>query len=233
MQEEVSKHGKKIYETIKSPKHSFWDKVKDIIIEIGIIVFAVTLSIWLHGVSEHSHEQKEVKEFLKGLKDDLSKDVKQLETSRNVIARLDSNYRFILSLKEMPVQSRPGDTAISRSIYFDLRITRPAVGRYEGFKSSGKIGLIENDSLKQKILEFYQQIIPDLTYSEEFVNSVQMKILDLQIDDGDKTPIIELVTSPKFMSLLSVVTHNFSNNLRQYNDAIERAKKIIAEIEKE
>ena len=58
MQEEVKKHTKRIYETVKSPNHTFSEKLKEIVIEIFIIVFAVTLSIWLHSWSEHRHEQK-------------------------------------------------------------------------------------------------------------------------------------------------------------------------------
>jgi len=47
MQEEVAKHTEKIYKTIKSREHSLAEKFKEIVIEILIIVFAVTLSIWL------------------------------------------------------------------------------------------------------------------------------------------------------------------------------------------
>jgi len=60
---------------MKRPQHSFWEKVKEVAIEIFIIVFAVTLSIWLHSWSDHRHEQKEVEEFLSGLKGDLAKDI--------------------------------------------------------------------------------------------------------------------------------------------------------------
>ena len=59
MQDEILKHTKKIYNEIKSQKHSFGEKAKEIIIEILIIVFAVTLSIWLHSWSEERHQQKE------------------------------------------------------------------------------------------------------------------------------------------------------------------------------
>ncbi|HEX7458437.1 MAG TPA: hypothetical protein VF301_08385 [Ginsengibacter sp.] len=38
MQDEVTKHTKKIYDTVKNPKHTFGEKVKEIIIEIFIIV---------------------------------------------------------------------------------------------------------------------------------------------------------------------------------------------------
>jgi hypothetical protein len=45
MQDEVLKHTEKIYKTAKSAQHSFGEKIREIIIEIFIIVFAVTLSI--------------------------------------------------------------------------------------------------------------------------------------------------------------------------------------------
>ncbi len=72
MQEEVSKHSKKIFDSIKNSNHSFKEKVKEITIEIFIIVFAVSLSIWLHSWSEHRHEQNEAEKFLTELKEDLS-----------------------------------------------------------------------------------------------------------------------------------------------------------------
>ena len=49
MQDEVTKHTKKIYDTVKNPNHTFGQKVKEVFMEIFIIVFAVTLSIWLHS----------------------------------------------------------------------------------------------------------------------------------------------------------------------------------------
>jgi hypothetical protein len=230
MQEEVTKHGKKIYRTIKSPSHSTAEKIKDIIIEIAIIVFAVTLSIWLHGRTEHRHEQVEVSTFLKGLKADLQQDIVLLERNRDVAIRLDSSYRFLLAIASQKVAA-PADSNIYRNLYFDLRVTRPSIGRYEGFKSSGKIGLIEDDSLKQNILAFYQQTIPGLVYGEEFVNSLQTKILDLQIDKTDKTPIIEFVRASKTASLFSLSSQNLSGNVGIYNRAITGAKTIIAQIE--
>ena len=54
----IKAHEKK-YNEIKIQKHSFGEKAKEIIIEILIIVFAVTLSIWLHSWSEERYQQKE------------------------------------------------------------------------------------------------------------------------------------------------------------------------------
>jgi hypothetical protein len=57
MQEEVTKHTRKIYQAMKNPDHSFWGKIREVTVEILIIVFAVTLSIWLHNWSDHREEQ--------------------------------------------------------------------------------------------------------------------------------------------------------------------------------
>ena len=100
MQEEVTKHSRKIFRTLKNPKHAVSEKVKEIIIEIFIIVFAVSLSIWLHGWSEHRHEQKEANKFLKELKEDLNADIRLLEENKNIATRLANDYKFMLSLKK-------------------------------------------------------------------------------------------------------------------------------------
>jgi len=232
MQDEITKHGKKIYRTIKNPAHSLTEKIKDIIIEIGIIVFAVTLSIWLHGRTEHHHEQTEVQAFLQGLKTDLAQDIALLEKNRNIITSLDSNYHFLASFTNKGI-TVPPDSTIYHSLYFTMIVTRPSIGRYEGFKSSGKIGLIENDSLKQNILTFYQQTIPNLVYGEEFVNSLQSKILDLQIDKNDNTTIVDFIRSTKTASLLSLGMQNFKSNIGLYNQSIDHARKIIGQIDAE
>jgi hypothetical protein len=88
MQDELTKHGLKIYKTMSDKKHSFGEKFREIFIEIAIIVFAVTLSIYVHSWSEHRHEQKEVKEFLRGLKTDLTNDLVQLKDNRDSIAKI-------------------------------------------------------------------------------------------------------------------------------------------------
>jgi hypothetical protein len=237
MQDEVAKHTRKIYRAWKNPQHSVIEKVKEIIIEIFIIVFAVTISIWFHNWSDHRHEQDEVQEFLKGLKADLTQDTRLLQTNRDNITNLDSSYRFLLSIENVDVKNNViNDRLIYHNLRYDSRVTRPNIGRYEGFKSSGKIGNIENDSLKQRILVFYEQTIPHLNYGENFVNSLQIKILDLQVDKSDAMSIKDFVASTKVKDLLSFATQNFQYNINGpdgYNDAIKQAQGIIAEIDKE
>ena len=100
---------------------------------------------------------KEVSEFLKGLKGDLTNDILLIEENKKAITRVDSDFTSIIALYTTRSIDTVSQKIISHHLYFDLRVTHPNIARYEGFKSSGKIGTIENDSLKQNILVYYQQ----------------------------------------------------------------------------
>src|ERR1700710_1021420 len=142
MQEEVAKHTKKIYQTVTKPGHTILEKLKEVAGEIFIIVFAVTLSIWLHSWSDQRHEEQEVHEFLAGLKEDLRKDIVLFGDNRALAIRLDSNFHHLSRLIDSHAVDTATDRTMSHYLYFDMMVTHASIGRYEGFKSSGKIGLI-------------------------------------------------------------------------------------------
>jgi hypothetical protein len=224
MQDEITKHSRKIYKAVKNPKHTLSEKVKEIAIEIFIIVFAVSLSIWLHSWSEHRHEQKEANNFLKELTEDLNADLKLLEESKNTAIMLNNNYKFMLSLKKDKVK----DSIIGPHTTFSLIGTSFNVGRYEGFKSSGKIGTIENEKLKNEILSYYQQTIPNLTSSVNFINSEQLKISDADL--GTLT-MYNFYTSQRMQSKFSNLQFNTKALVNLYEEAIEQVGQIIKEVE--
>jgi uncharacterized protein DUF6090 len=229
MQDEIAKHGKNIYDTVKNPRHSFSEKLKDVAIEIFIIVFAVTLSIWLHNWSEHKQEQKEAKKFLAELKEDLVKDIELFKKDRQTSSELDSNFNYILSLKKNQVS----DTALGP--YTDLKdfSTNFNKGRYEGFKSIGKIGTIENDSLKNRILSYYEQTIPNLVTYAAFVNAEQMKILNAGQNEMGNLSLNDFLITKKMHSMYYFLEYNFRQIILSYEAAIKQAATIIEEINEE
>jgi hypothetical protein len=233
MQDEIVKHTGKIYKELKNPKHNFGKKLKEVCVEILIITFAVTLSIWLHNWSENKHERQTANEFLKGLKKDLTEDIKTLEENKKTIANLDSNYTYLLGMNKFQTPDNQLSAQIHRRLYYDLISTHLNTGRYDGFRSSGKIETITNDSLKEKILVFYQQTLIHLSDIEIFVNSVQSKIMDLELDKNNRLPILTFVKTDKMQGLLSYGSENFKHNINNYDKAIEQAKEIILEIDKE
>ncbi|TCC89199.1 hypothetical protein EZ428_15985 [Pedobacter frigiditerrae] len=225
MQEEISKHSRKIYKTVKDPKHTFSEKAKEITIEIFIIVFAVSLSIWLHGWSEHRHEQKEANKFLKELNEDLAADIKVLEENKNTATMLNNDYKFMLALKK----NKTSDSLIGSHTNFSLLSTNFNVGRYEGFKSSGKIGTIEDDKIKNKILSYYQQTIPNLTSRVNFINAEQLRILDV---DAGNLSLNDVYTTQRMQSKYFNLQYNTNSLIATYEEVIKQLNEIILENKK-
>jgi len=98
MEEEIRKHFKKIYKGATKPGRSLVDRLKDILLEIFIIVFAVSVSIWLHNWAEHRHETKVAKEFLRGLRSDLNEDIVQIEGNKSIATKLLRMYDTLFQL---------------------------------------------------------------------------------------------------------------------------------------
>ena len=165
-EQEVIKHTKQVYKIWTSKSHSFWHKLKEFFIEIVIIVFAVTLSIWLHDRSEHKHQQKEVKEFLLGLRQDLLSDIKEMKDDRQSYLRQKKIFSYIISAG---VHGALNPDTLRNNQQWLLNTTRlnQNNGRFEGFKASGKIGNIEDEKLQNDIMDLYQENIPALLASTD------------------------------------------------------------------
>ena len=74
-EQEIAKHTKNVISLVSRNEHGWRHKLSEIGLEIVTIVFAVSLSIWLHGLGEHRHEQEQVRDFLLGLRHDLQSDI--------------------------------------------------------------------------------------------------------------------------------------------------------------
>ena len=239
MQDEIIKHTQKIYKAAKEPKHSFIEKLKEISIEIFIIVFAVSLSIWLHSWSEHQHEQKEVKEFLEDLKVDLNNDINDLEKQNLYLKNTSQGCKFYGNLTQQKIDSLQKVDANNRinlnlNPVFKIRNT----GNYEGFRSSGKIGLIKDRKLKAEILDYYQKIVPTKDDRQAYYNSLVFKIADvfLEIPHSNTDPNTfykAIMSSSKGKEILVNCGMQTDMIIRLNNDVIKLGKEIIKEIDKD
>jgi len=229
MIDEVTKHSRRIYKTLKTPRKQFVEKIKEVVIEIFIIVFSVTLSIWLHSWSQHRHEQKEVMEFLVDLKDDLNKDIKSMSDKQAQMSETIKQYSYLKNLTEEQIDSLSNNNArIETDLIYVIRKTNN--GNYESFKSSGKIGYIENKKLKRMIVEYYQESMPAIDETEKYINLRLGKIEELIYQDKDKK---KKLLDPVLKISLDVVIQTAQNNMNNYISISESAKGIIAEINKE
>ncbi|HLK29222.1 MAG TPA: hypothetical protein VKT28_11645 [Puia sp.] len=227
MEDEVAKHGKEIYATLKSEHKTPGEKIKDILIEIFIIVFAVTLSIWLHSWSERNHQQTEAKEFLTDISEDLGKDIKSMADQKKMLSDMLSSYSGILKLSPKEL-----DTVTNFSINFSLSTFKAGIGDYEGFKSSGKIGYIENKELKKLILEYYQESLTTLDDTYKYQYSKHLELWEMINALGDQNPLSNKIFRSKII-VDAQITQALLNAIDETEkEATALQNKIQAELKK-
>lgn len=236
MEEEIRGHAKKAYKKWKDPKVDAWHKVKEIALEVAIIVFAVSVSIWFHNMSETRHKRHDVKEFLVGLKEDLTADIVEMESDRKSYFHKKAAYTYLLNLKMKEEASKDSLRKYGGEFSSFVKLL-PNMSLFEGFKSSGKLGDIENLTLRNDILDLYQDDIQSLLSStdayvtngellSEFIIKNKKRLTDstdnfLQLAKYDEARNIFLA-----MSSTDQITE-------RYTICIDKMKKIIAEINKE
>ncbi|TDO96559.1 hypothetical protein [Flavobacterium sp. 245] len=223
MQEEIIKHTEKIVKTAKG-RHTFGEKIKEILLEIGIIVFAVSISIWFHSMSEKHHQREEAKEFLIDLKTDLNQDILLMETYAARLKFFNKNLEKFNQYK-----SNYAEFEKLKISFFPPFINREtSTGDYDGFKASGKIGYIENKKLKSSILKYYQQNMLRLTNAEKFFDNLSVET-SLRINDKG----VESAIDNSNITRLNMIGGLSAEIVQIYDQEIKTAKEIIKEIEKE
>jgi hypothetical protein len=236
-EQEVIKHTKKIYKIWGNKEYGIWHKVKEFALEVFIIVFAVSLSIWLHSWSEHNHEQTEAKLFLVGLRSDLTKDVAEMQSDKRSFINQQIIFSYIARLKLG--QPMSVDTFVKyQKFVFNITELNPNNGRFEGFKSSGKIATLENKELQNDIMNLYQEDIVVLLDNTSVYNKTKRQIFDYVFanakrafaDSSSDVPAVLIQTQPHN---LAFVLGSNDEITAWYDTCINKANKIITAIDKE
>ena len=230
---EVAEHGKKVIQLARNREHPLAHKLREIALEVLIIVFAVSISIWFHSVSEHRHEQQQVQSFLNGLKSDLARDISQLDAIIKAYHGFDANYEYLSSLdaKASP-EGEKFDVAFAAAdsnFYFN-----PQISRYEGFKSSGKLTNVEDEQLLNDILALYQTVLPQIRTSEGGWRNRQEKLrdyFDASLNAGEERELhYQAAVTPKAKRLLRRMQSS-PQLYERYGDYAALSKQIIKRID--
>jgi hypothetical protein len=236
MEHEIIGHSNKALKILRNPEKTFWEKTKEILVEALIIVFAVTFAAYIERTREHAKEQSEAKEFVLGFKSDLKYTISHLKESKNAMDTMNKSYSSIMKLKKSTIDSLEKNHV--KSSFFIPRFDSHNVnGRYDGFKSSGRIQTIEDDSLRNNILTLQEEDLPFIDFSENVFNGNQKRLEDFLIDNsatvGDKpVDVVKLLTSAKGKFILDFALHYSSSVVKGYDNAIADAEKVIARIDK-
>jgi len=230
---ELAKHGKNVVNMAKSKEHHWTHKAREIALEVAIIVFAVSISIWFHSMSEHRHEQKQVKSFLLGLKTDLTRDIMELNEHVQHYRVFDANYAYLAALDpNVTPDGSKFDEAYA--LTNNNAMFSPVNSRFEGFKSSGKLTNIEDEELLNDILTLYEQHHRAIGLSEGGWGGNHGKLrryLDVALEQGDSPQQrYRALTTPNAKRMLrNMASH--PQLYERYKNTVMLSTKIIQRID--
>ncbi|MBV9960833.1 MAG: hypothetical protein JO072_01185 [Parafilimonas sp.] len=167
-EEKVIQHAHKAVHAIAKKEKTWWGRIKEFLGEIIIIVIAVSITLWFHNWNDHVHERKIEKEFLIGTRNDLKVTAERLDTDIMHYQHTIDYYDTISAqMSENRVDKKfmddnSGNLTNMLGFEFDN-------SRFESFKSSGYLRLIENQKLLQDITKLYGVTLPDRQASDLIV----------------------------------------------------------------
>lgn len=158
-EEKVIQHAGNALHIIQDKKKGWVSKVKEFFWEIVIIVIAVSITLLLHNWNDNLHEHKLEREFLMGIKNDLDSGAVHV---RQEVQYSQPNVDYFINVRQQlathKINAAYLDTnswALRNTLYFNFDM-----GRFEGFKSSGYLRLIENQTLLKQLMSLYTVSIP-------------------------------------------------------------------------
>ncbi|MBO9658177.1 MAG: hypothetical protein J7527_05070 [Chitinophagaceae bacterium] len=236
---EVIKHAKKVMTTVNDKESGWKHKLKEIVLEVLIIVFAVSLSISLHGWSEGRHDRHEEHEFLVGLKDDLQGDLSEMKDDSLSYARVVLGAAYFYKV------STGGPLNIDSLnqysfMFYNATYLAANTSRFEGLKASGKLSIIRNKELLNSIIDLYEEHIPFVNMGNQWANNYKMsqlapyidQHLDITSGNNGLANWEEILRSNPIRNGLVRIA-DVSEVVGQYGVAMEKIRSILQEIDKE
>jgi len=237
-EQEVIKHVKHAVDVARS-KRPWAHKLQEILLEIVIIVFAVSLSIWLHNWSESRKDREEERDFLVGLKQDLQADRKDLESGREDFRHILEGTKYFVAVGGgTPIN---GDSAKAyMPILFSYETIFPRASRFEALRGSGRLGIIRDKQLLVDITELYTVDFPHLDQVNAYINGLRRdRMLPLFAAHAMVNATVTNVTNweevlrvPE-MRIMIATLNSASNNVGVYEEAIAQIDLILKKIDKD
>lgn len=154
----VTKHARRTYRIFRKGNTSFGKKIGEVFIEIMIIVFAVSLTLYLERWREDHHDRKLERQFLIGLREDMEADKKELKSdSTSYHTNLVAFEYFLINQKYDRDSLNKYSWTLQNTTNLD-----PNASRFEALKSSGKLYIIHDETLLRSIVNYYQEVLPTL-----------------------------------------------------------------------
>jgi len=158
-EEKIREHAKQALEALTDKKKKWTERLRDFLWEILIIVVAINLTLWFHNWSDKRLDRELEKDFLIGTRNDMNGIMHELDSG---VVRFQPILDYYDSVWTQINEHRI-DKAFVDTNSWKLREENYFVynnSRFESFKSSGYLRLIENHRLSEEITYLYTAILP-------------------------------------------------------------------------
>lgn len=236
-EEKIIQHAEKAVHAVSNKKLSWKQKLKELLQEVLIIVFAISITLAFHNWNDHKKEQEIEREFLEGTRNDL-KDVKAIleegaKDFQGTVDFYDTLWTRLLANRATPgfIDSNAGQFTNTLYFIYDK-------GRFEGFKSSGYLRLIENKKLQDEIISLYTT---DMPFEESAdANVFRTREHDFITYIGSKAPIdstgmhiSKIIDDPAVRYQIQRYVDYFNERKRHKAELAQRIDKVIKDIDAE
>ena len=178
--------------------------------------------------------RKVVLTFLLGLEDDLQADISETKEILGTYQQYKKHYTYLSNFDKNKIPNKDSLKMAISYINFNTFL-RHHTSRFNGFLSAGKIMTIENDSLTQNVLNYYQEVLPTLQSSEQGWYSINRSFIDYATDnvkdfenDMDKFQVLATSRGEHITKVLIP----WPKLLERNQAVIIEANKIISKINK-
>ena len=167
-EEKIIKHTGDAVKALVKKEGSWKKKIQEFFFEIFIIVIAVSITLWFHNWNDHLHEKALAKDFLTGIRGDLKITADNLDTDmvnyQHTLDYYNTVWKQIQTnqVDKNYVDSLSGNLTNMVGFLFDN-------SRFESFKSTGNLRLIENHQLLEDLTRMYTEILPGRAESDKII----------------------------------------------------------------
>lgn len=204
----------------------------DTVINVLTVSFGVLLATFLNYIVIRQNEKNEAEQFLKGLYLDLEKDHSELVLDLDSFKNSSKGFKYYYNTSKLE-DLQNDSIKTHRNFIFNYVLWYPNSGRFEGLKSSGKIYYIENENLRNEILDFYQEVIPVQLGISNYYKS-QHERLRIYIEDTNSSKGVEsLLLEPKGKIILLKCIALQKPIIKIYENTILKTETIMKLIKNE
>ena len=185
-EEKIIKHTANAAHALLKEEVSWVKKLKEFFFEIFIIVIAVSITLWFHNWNDRIHERHLVHDFLTGTRSDLQRIADHMEKNMVAYQHTLDYYDTIWAMVKVNEVDKQYMDSLSGNLTNMLGFAFDN-SRFESFKSSGNLRLIEDQKLMQDITRMFTITLPDRAASDQLIFQERRNAYITYI--GSKTPI--------------------------------------------